>query len=380
MLPFPYIMRVEGISEGREGRALEKIGSERVGGSAPPREMLEPGVVRGSWYRGLEDDRIECTLCPRRCKLREGQRGFCFVRRAQGGGMALTSYGRNTGVAVDPIEKKPLNHFLPGTHILSFGTAGCNLGCRFCQNWHISKAKEMRKLSVNAMPDQLAKQALTWNCDSIAFTYNDPVIFAEYAIDSALAAHDMGLKTVAVTAGYITAEARPDFYRHIDAANVDLKAFTEDFYQRQCYGHLDPVLETLLWLNDESEAWFEITTLLIPGHNDGRDEVARECDWILENLGPDVPLHFTAFHPDFRMRDVPATPLSTLKRARQQAVSAGLHHVYTGNVLDGEGGSTYCSSCGELVIGRIGYQLTSWNLTEQGGCRNCGEILPGRVS
>jgi pyruvate formate lyase activating enzyme len=334
------------------------------------REFLEPGVVRASWFHELEDGRIECDLCPRRCKLRDGQRGFCFVRRAQDGGMALASYGRNTGIAVDPIEKKPLNHFLPGSRILSFGTAGCNLGCRFCQNWHISKAKEMRKLSVDAMPRQVAERAQAWDCASVAFTYNDPVIFAEYAIDTAIEAHEMGLKTVAVTAGYISDGARPDFYRHIDAANVDLKAFTDDFYQRQCYGKLEPVLATLLWLKRESDVWFEITTLLIPGYNDGDEEVARECDWVLENLGPDVPLHFTAFHPDFRMRDVPATPAATLKRARRQALQAGIHHVYTGNILDGEGGSTYCVGCGELLIGPIGYPLMALTIAGPAAIRS----------
>lgn len=342
------------------------------------RELMEPGVVRGQWWHPLNDGRIQCDLCPRHCRLREGQRGFCFVRQARDGGMVLTSYGRNTGSAVDPIEKKPLNHFYPGSRILSFGTAGCNLGCRFCQNWSISKAKEIRRLSERALPAQVAERAANWNCRSVAFTYNDPVIFAEYAIDCAIAAHRVGLKTVAVTAGFITDEARPEFYRHIDAANVDLKAFTEDFYRKLCYGELAPVLKTLQWLRHESEVWFEITTLLIPGHNDGEDEIARECNWILQNLGPEVPLHFTAFHPDFRMQEVPPTPAATLRRARQQALDAGLHYVYTGNVLDAEGSSTYCPSCGRVVIGRIGYTITQLRLDHEGSCQGCGQIIPGR--
>ncbi|MGA9533170.1 MAG: AmmeMemoRadiSam system radical SAM enzyme [Anaerolineales bacterium] len=344
------------------------------------RVMLEAGVVRGEWWHSLEDGRVQCDLCPRNCKLRDGQRGFCFVRQARDGGMVLTSYGRNTGMAIDPIEKKPLNHFYPGSRVLSFGTAGCNLGCKFCQNWDISKAREMRRLSVEASPDQLADQAARLDCQSIAFTYNDPTIFAEYAIDSAQAAHAAGLSSVAVTAGYITEQARPDFYRHMDAANVDLKGFTHRFYHELCYGDLDPVLDTLSWLHNQSDTWFEITTLLIPGQNDSVEEIEREVDWILENIGPDVPLHFTAFHPDFKMNDIPPTPIARIQRARQQAVQAGMHYVYTGNILDEEGSSTYCPDCGQVVIGRIGYQITAWNLDVTGACSNCGAQIPGRFA
>jgi pyruvate formate lyase activating enzyme len=342
------------------------------------RTWVEPGVVEGEWWHTLDDGRVQCDLCPRACKLRDGQRGFCFVRQALDGAIALTSYGRNTGIAIDPIEKKPLNHFYPGSQVLSFGTAGCNLGCKFCQNWDISKARETRRLSVRALPEQLAEQAKRFDCRSLAFTYNDPTIFAEYAIDSARAAHEVGLKAVAVTAGYITPQARADFYRHMDAANVDLKGFTKRFYHELCYGDLDPVLDTLIWLKKETDVWFEITTLLIPGKNDSVDEIEREVAWILDNLGPDVPLHFTAFHPDFRMMDTPPTPATTLRRARRQALDAGLHYVYTGNILDAEGGSTYCANCGLVLIGRVGYHLTDWNLDASGACRSCGETLPGR--
>lgn len=357
-------------------------GDRAEGGSRSPppaRRLLEPGVVAGEWWHPLEDGRLQCDLCPRGCKLREGQRGFCFVRQARDGGIALTSYGRNTGTAVDPIEKKPLYHFYPGSTVLSFGTAGCNLGCRYCQNWHMSKARELRRMSTDDMPSTLARRAQQWGCRGLAFTYNDPVIFAEYAIDAARAAHEIGLVTVAVTAGYVSAEARPAFFGAMDGANVDLKAFSDDFYRELCYGRLDPVLETLIWLKNESEVWFEITTLLIPGHNDGEREIERECDWILENLGPDVPLHFTAFHPDFRMRDVPVTPLATLRRARQQALRAGLNHVYTGNTFDPAGSSTQCAGCGATLIGRLSYQIREWNLAEGGSCPECGERLPGRL-
>lgn len=268
------------------------------------RSTIEPGLVQGEWWHALDDDRVQCDLCPRACKLQEGQRGFCFVRQARAGGIVLTSYGRASGFCVDPIEKKPLNHFFPGTSVLSFGTAGCNLGCRFCQNWDISKARETDRLTDWASPERVAEAAVRAGCRSLAFTYNDPVIFAEYAIDCAWAAHDRGLKTVAVTAGYVNPQARRDFFRHIDAANVDLKAFSQSFYHKLCFANLAPVLETLRWLKQETGVWLEVTTLLIPGQNDTPEEVARLCDWFFQHLGPDVPLHFTAFHPDFKMMEV----------------------------------------------------------------------------
>jgi pyruvate formate lyase activating enzyme len=340
--------------------------------------MLSPGVVRGEHWHVLSNGRVQCDLCPRYCQLKEGQRGFCFVRKNEGDAIVLTSYGRASGFCIDPIEKKPLNHFYPGTSVLSFGTAGCNLGCRFCQNWDISKAREMDRLMDFAMPDAIAGAAVESGCRSIAFTYNDPVIFAEYANDTAIAAHERGLATVAVTAGYITPEARPSFYRHIDAANVDLKAFTERFYEKLCFAELAPVLDTLVWLHEETDVWLEVTTLLIPGHNDGEDEIARLSEWFLEHLGPDVPLHFSAFHPDFKLTDIPRTPPETLTRARSQAKKAGIHHVYTGNVHDGAGQSTYCAGCGALVVERDWYELGRYALDAEGRCLACGDALAGR--
>lgn len=341
------------------------------------REIMGPGVVRGQWWHRIEDGRIQCDLCPRSCKLAEGQRGFCFVRQARDGGMVLTSYGRASGFCIDPIEKKPLNHFYPGTSVLSFGTAGCNLGCRFCQNWDISKARAADKLTDWAEPEAVAEAAVRAGCRSIAFTYNDPVIFAEYAIDCAKAAHERGLKTVAVTAGYINADARKEFYAPMDAANVDLKAFTSQFYHKLCFAELEPVLDTLRWLKHETTVWLEVTTLLIPGQNDSEDEIARLCDWYLKSLGPDVPLHFTAFHPDFKMREVPQTPGSTLARARRQALAAGLRYVYTGNVHDVKGQSTYCAGCRQALIERDWHELGEWNLNPGGRCNHCGVQLPG---
>jgi pyruvate formate lyase activating enzyme len=333
----------------------------------------------GRYWRPVEGGKILCELCPRACKLSDGQRAFCFVRMNQGGQMVLTTYGRSSGFCIDPIEKKPLNHFYPGTSVLSFGTAGCNLGCKFCQNWDISKAREWDRLADQAGPDAIAAAAERAGCKSVAFTYNDPVIWAEYAIDVARACRERGIKTVAVTAGYITPEARGEFFSHMDAANVDLKAFSEDFYHRVTYAHLDPVLETLRYLRHETEVWFEVTTLLIPGHNDSPDEIDRQCDWFARTLGPEVPLHFTAFHPDFKMTDVPHTPAETLARARRQALSHGLRHVYTGNVHDQSGQSTYCAGCDALLIERDWYRLGAYRLEWPGGrCPKCDKPLTGR--
>ena len=333
----------------------------------------------GRWWTTLADGRIECRLCPRYCKLREGQRGFCFVRQRLGDQIVLTTYGRSSGFCIDPIEKKPLNHFFPGTSVFSFGTAGCNLGCRFCQNWDISKAREFARLSDQASPETIARTARAAGCRSVAFTYNDPVIFAEYAIDVADACHDAGLKAVAVTAGYITEEARPEFYRHMDAANVDLKAFSDEFYHRVCFAELQPVLDTLVYLKRETDVWFEVTTLLIPGENDSDDELERASDWFAENLGPGVPWHFTAFHPDFKMLDKPHTPPDTLERARRIALSKGLPFVYTGNVHDRHGGSTWCPECGECLIERDWYNLGAYNLRGT-ACNFCGCRIPGHFA
>jgi len=328
------------------------------------------------WHR-IEDGRVQCDVCPRACKLHEGQRGLCFVRARQNDQIVLTTYGRSSGFCVDPIEKKPLNHFLPGTPVLSFGTAGCNLTCRFCQNWDISKSRQIDTLSDAASPEDIAQVASRLRCRSVAFTYNDPVIFMEYAIDIADACREAGIKAVAVTAGYMTPGARSDFYRHMDAANVDLKSFSESFYHQVCGGHLQPVLETLEFLKHETSVWFEITNLLIPELNDSDQEVDELTRWVVERLGPDVPIHFTAFHPDWKMRDRPSTPGSTLSRARLIALDNGVHYAYTGNTHDPEGQSTCCQGCGAVLVERNWYRLGAWNLTERGRCRFCGTACPG---
>ena len=331
----------------------------------------------GRYWHRLDDGRLQCDVCPRLCRLRDGQRGLCFVRACVDDRMVLTTYGRSSGFCIDPIEKKPLNHFLPGTPILSFGTAGCNLTCKFCQNWDISKARAFDRLNDEASPDTIAQAAVRLGCRSVAFTYNDPVIFLEYAIDVAKACHARGVKTVAVTAGYIMPEARAEFYAHMDAANVDLKAFTEEFYHTTCGGHLEPVKDTLVYLRHRTKVWFEVTTLLIPGANDSPEEIDALSRWMVEALGPEVPLHFSAFHPDWKMTDRPGTPAATLTRARAIALGNGLRHVYTGNVHDPAGASTYCSGCGALLIGRDWYRLSTWTLTPDGCCAACGTPLAG---
>ena len=331
----------------------------------------------GRYWHVLDDGRVQCDLCPRLCKLRDGQRGLCFVRACHEGAMVLTTYGRSSGFCIDPIEKKPLNHFLPGTPILSFGTAGCNLTCKFCQNWDISKSREFDRLTDLASPRAIAAAAAKFGCRSVAFTYNDPVIFLEYAVDVAQACHELGIKTVAVTAGYICEEPRVEFYRHMDAANVDLKAFTEGFYANLCSAQLEPVLETLKYLKHETDVWFETTTLVIPGENDSDAEFEEMTGWVVENLGPDVPMHFSAFHPDWKMLDKPRTPGAVLSRARKIAMKNGVRHAYIGNVHDPEADSTYCHECRELLIGRDWYELSAWNLTGDGHCLFCGAECAG---
>ncbi len=332
----------------------------------------------GRYWHKLDDGRIQCDLCPRYCKLHDEQRGACFVRMREGEGIVLTTYGRSSGFCIDPIEKKPLNHFYPGTSVFSFGTAGCNLACKFCQNWDISKSRDMDRLMDAASPQEIADTAAHHGCASVAFTYNDPVIFAEYAMDTADACHARGLKTVAVTAGYITELARGDFYAKMDAANVDLKGFTDEFYVKLCGGHLQPVLDTLVWLRRETDVWVEITTLLIPGHNDSDAELDALTRWVHKELGADMPLHFSAFHPDFKLDDVPPTPPATLTRARRIALANGLKHVYTGNVHDVEGGTTFCTGCGKPLIVRDWYEIRSYRVTPNGTCPDCGTALAGR--
>ncbi len=327
------------------------------------------------WWKP-EGDKILCTLCPRYCKIGDGKPGFCYIRQNHGGELYTTGYGKPTGFAIDPIEKKPLNHFLPGTSVLSFGTAGCNLGCKFCQNWSISKAKLDELNSLTASPEEVVNLAKHYNTPSIAFTYNDPTIFGEYVIDISKIAREEGIKSVMVTAGYIDKEARKDVYKNIDAANVDLKGFTERFYHKLTFSHLYDVLNTLIWLKNETDVWFEITTLLIPDENDSGEEIKNECDWILKNLGDSIPLHFTAFHPDFKMINKERTPEVTLTKARNIALKLGIKFCYVGNVYNLEGQTTYCPTCNKQLIRRNWHSVIA-NKLNGNECFHCGQSIPG---
>ncbi|WP_298352465.1 AmmeMemoRadiSam system radical SAM enzyme [Rhodoblastus sp.] len=330
------------------------------------------------YWHEIEDGRIQCDVCPRDCKLHEGQRGACFVRMREGDQIVSTTYGRSSGFCIDPIEKKPLNHFYPGSSVLSFGTAGCNLACRFCQNSDISKTRDMDRLMDRASPQALAEAAARHGCRSVAFTYNDPVIFLEYAMDVADACHARNIKTVAVSAGYMHERARRDFYAKIDAANIDLKGFTDDFYFKLTAAHLQPVLDTLLYLKHETDVWLELTTLLIPGQNDSDEELTALSNWVARELGRDVPLHFSAFHPAHKMLDTPPTPPGTLVRARKIAMEAGLDYVYLGNVHDADGDTTFCPQCRAPLIVRDLYEIKRHALAQGGFCPACGTAIPGR--
>jgi pyruvate formate lyase activating enzyme len=332
----------------------------------------------GRWWHRLDDGRLQCDLCPRDCRLHEGQRGACFVRQRLDHRMVLTTYGRSSGFCIDPIEKKPLNHFYPGSSVLSFGTAGCNLACKFCQNWDISKSRDMDRLMDQAGPEDIARAAEQAGSRSVAFTYNDPVIFAEYAMDVADACHSRGIQTVAVTAGYMHEAPRREFYAKMDAANVDLKGFTDEFYVKLTGSKLQPVLDTLKYLRHETEVWFEITTLLIPGRNDSDEELYRLSKWVATELGAEVPLHFTAFHPDYKLDDLPPTPPATLTRARDIALGEGLRYVYTGNVHDSQGGTTFCPGCGCALVVRDWHRILGYRISLDGRCTNCSAPVAGR--
>ncbi len=335
------------------------------------------GLCARHWH-ALDDKRIQCDLCPRECVLKEGQRGYCFVRQNMGHQLRLTAYGHTSGLAVDPIEKKPLYHFYPGSSVLSFGTAGCNLGCSFCQNWNLSKSRDLDVSSQSASPERIAQTALSHGCKSVAFTYNEPLIFLEYAVDTARVCHEKGLSTAAVTAGYVKPGPRKEFFKHIDAANVDLKAFTEKFYKKNCSASLQPVLDTLLYLKNETPVWLEITTLIIPGENDSHKEINSMCQWIAKNLGPSVPLHFSAFHPDWKMTHHPRTPLRTLTQAREIARKNSINFVYIGNVHEDNGSVTYCPQCQEKLIIRDWRTGIAQNLNQNAECLKCESKCPGK--
>lgn len=326
------------------------------------------------WWKS-SNGKVACYLCPRYCKIGDGQIGFCFVRKNEHGKLQSLVYGYPCSVNVDPIEKKPLFHFYPSTNILSLGTLGCNIACEFCQNWDITKTKDLRRLSTEWIPEDIISATLKYKCPSIAFTYNEPTIWAEYAVDISKIAHNKNIKTVMVTNGFITQEAFHDVYDNIDGANVDLKSFSDHFYKKYTHSHIDPVLKTLLSLKNETNVWFEITTLLIPGLNDSNEEIKKLSAWIFNELGPDVPLHFSAFHPSYKLLDRPPTPARTLENARLIAIDTGIHYVYVGNVSS-DSANTYCPKCKNILIKRSWHTVLEINLT--GNTCSCGQVIPGR--
>ncbi len=338
--------------------------------------VSNPAAHQARWWELAPDGRVHCFLCPRHCRLRDGQAGFCSIRANRDGRLRLLTYGAPAAVHVDPIEKKPLYHFLPGSPVLSLGTVGCNLGCSCCQNWDLSRSRPDEVVARRLAPDEVVALARRHGCPSIAFTYNEPTIWAEYVLDVCAAARRHGLATVMVTNGYVTPEAFHDLYDAIDAANVDLKALSEDFYRRRTVAHLAPVLDTLRRLAAETQVWVEVTNLVIPTLNDDPGDLRRLADWVLAHLGPDVPLHFSAFHPDHELRHLPATPPETLHAARRIARETGLHHVYEGNV-HGAGSHTLCPGCGQPLIRRSWHEVLENRLVD-GRCPDCGTDIPGR--
>jgi pyruvate formate lyase activating enzyme len=340
--------------------------------------LRESDIHEARWWEAEPGGKVHCYLCPRHCHIGDGQAGFCFIRANEGGKLYSLGYAHPAALQIDPIEKKPLNHFLPGTRVFSMGTAGCNMGCFFCQNWDISKSRADQVRSSHVPPEDVVSLAIRNGCPSIAFTYNEPTIWGEYVIDICHAARERGIRTVMVSNGYITREAFHDIYDHIDAANIDLKGFTENFYGRITLTHLQPVLETLEWLKNETNVWFEITNLMIPTLNDDPAETRKLSEWILEHLGPDVPLHFTAFHPDFKLQDKPPTPPATLHRARAIALETGLHYVYEGNIHT-DAAHTSCPRCKTLLIKRSWHDVQQ-NHMKDGHCPKCGLAIPGRWS
>ena len=315
----------------------------------------------------VNNSKSQCEICPRRCVLSSGQRGFCYVRKNLGGVITLETYGYTTGLAIDPVEKKPLYHFYPTSKVLSFGTLGCNMGCLFCQNWQTTKVNYPVQNCQKISPEQIVQVAKDYGCQSVAFTYNDPVIFLEYAIDTAKLCAQEGIKTIAVTSGYINPEPAKEFFSVMDAANIDLKGFSEDFYQKNCMAHLQPVLDTIKYAVNETDCFVELTTMLIEGENDNFTEIECEC----------IPIHFSAFHPQYKFSNRNATKLETLIKAYNIAKSKGLKYVYTGNVSDIETSTTYCKTCGQPLIKRDGFRVLEYNLDNNGLCKFCNSKLDG---
>lgn len=332
-------------------------------------------LVEARYYEKLPNRKIKCLLCPRTCVIDDLERGYCGVRENRDGVYYTLVYGKPCTLHVDPIEKKPLFHFLPGSEALSIATAGCNVFCKFCQNWEISQSRPEQLPSLDFPPAKLVALTHEKKCPVIAFTYNEPVVFTEYMYDIAEKARGIGVHTAMISNGYIQTKPLKDLCRVLSAVKIDLKAFSERFYKELVSGQLQPVLDSLILLKQE-KIWLEIVYLVIPGQNDDPNELSSLCKWIYKELGSGVPLHFTRFYPQYRLTNVPATPLQTLHKARKIAQDAGLQFVYSGNVPGDPGENTYCSQCSELLIKRMGYAIVE-NKIMSGQCPKCHTPIPG---
>ena len=331
--------------------------------------------MEARYYEKLPNRKIKCTLCPRSCIIDDLERGYCGVRENRQGAYYTLVYGKPCTIHVDPIEKKPLFHFLPASSALSLATVGCNVFCKFCQNWEISQSRPEQVSAMRVSPDEMALRAIQQNCHVVAFTYSEPVVFAEYMYDVAAVAKKSEIRSVMISNGFIQKQPMRDLCTVLDGVKIDLKAFTERFYRELVSGELKPVLDTLVLLRQE-KIWFEIVYLVIPGENDDRNELASLSRWIRSELGEDVPLHFTRFYPQYRMTNLPPTPIKTLQEARNIALDAGVHYVYTGNVPGDKGENTYCPACGKLLIRRLGYTVVENNL-KSSSCPACQKIIAG---
>ncbi len=348
---------------------------ERAAAGQEAERRLQVAVHDAMWFERLEDKAVRCTLCPRECVVADVERGYCGVRENRGGDYKTLVYGNLCSLNVDPIEKKPLFHYLPGTTALSIATAGCNIECKFCQNWEISQFRPEQVPSTIVPPENLVRIARARRIPTIAYTYSEPVVFYEYMHDTAAVGRKMGVGGVAISNGYICEPALRKLCEHLTAVKIDLKAFTETFYRDMCAGELAPVLHTLEVLTDIG-IHTEVVVLIVPTLNDSVKEVREMAAWLVSSMGPDVPVHFSRFHPTYRVKNLPPTPIKTLERARRAAMDAGLHYVYIGNVSFHEAESTYCPSCGKKVIARVGYRVDTSGLNE-GACASCGRKIPG---
>ncbi len=320
--------------------------------------------------------KVQCLLCPFKCVLDEGERGVCRVRANIDGKLVSLVYGKPAAVHIDPIEKKPIFHMLPGSKAFSIATFGCNLGCKFCQNWQLSQSNPEDNKSYTMPPEEVVKLAKTYRCKSIAYTYSEPTVFYEYTYDTSVIAKSKGIKNVLVSAGFININPLRKLAKYTDAANIDLKGFTEEYYRDVCFGALKPILKTLEILAEEGVI-LEITNLIVPTLNDDMEIIKKMCKWIYRNLGSQFPLHFSRFYPMYKLKNLPPTPVETLIEARKIALEVGLDFVYVGNVYTEDGETTFCPNCNNKVVERYGYNITSYNIDSKGRCKYCGNKIYG---